>query len=107
MTTNLPAVPNLRLYQINMYFHGEPDADALKKVLDKGIRWIQYMPYCWFVLSSSDAERWYARLWPLLGDRDTMLICEVNSESVTCWIQQWVINWLAEAKEQIRESRPR
>ena len=103
---NLPAVPNLRLYQISMYFHGEPDADALKKVLDKGIRWIQYMPSCWFVLTSSDANRWYARLWPLLGNRDTMLICEVDPESIMCWIQQGVISWVTAARDEIRKSRP-
>lgn len=105
MTTELPAIPHLRLYQININFRGERDNDALEKAFGKGIRWIPYMPNCWFVLSSSDEQRWYARLWPLLGDRDTLMISEVDPETIQCWIQQSIIAWLTEARDQIRKSR--
>ena len=106
MTTDLPTtIPNLRLYQVNIYFHGELDHDAIKKTFDKGIGWIHYMPNCWFVLSSSDMERWYARLFPLLGDRDTLMISEVDPETIQCWIQNSTISWLTDARDQIRQSR--
>jgi len=105
VTTNLPAIPQLRLYQVNIRFHGEPDYEELTRAFDKGIRWTNYMPNCWLVLSSSDSERWYARLYPLLGDRDTLMICEVDPETILCWIQRNVITWLTEARDQIRKSR--
>jgi hypothetical protein len=106
VTTNLPAIHNLRLYQINLYFHGELDDDAIKKTFDKAIRWVQYMPNCWFVLSSSDIGRWYARLYPLLGDRDTLMISEVNPDTIQCWIQKSTISWLSDASDQIRQLLP-
>lgn len=107
MTTSLPAIPNLRLYQINIFFREQPDSDAIRKAFEKGIRSIQYMPHSWLVLSSSDAARWYARLWPLLADGDTMLICQVDPANIHCWIQKRVIDWLEEARGQIRKSRSR
>jgi len=63
------------------------------------------MPNCWFVLSSSDAERWYARLWPLLGDHDTLMISEVEPTNIQCWIQNPIIEWLKAARDQIVKSR--
>ncbi len=88
-----------------MYFHGELDEEAIKKAFDKGIRWIKYMPNCWFVLSSSELGRWYARLFPLLGDRDTLMIAETDPETLQCWIQKSTIKWLEEAMNQIIRSK--
>jgi hypothetical protein len=106
VTTDLPAIiPNLRLFQVNINFHGELDNDSIKKTFDKGLRWIQYMPNCWFVLSSSELDRWYARLYPLLGDRDTLMITEVDPETLQCWIQMSTIEWLTDARDQMRKSR--
>lgn len=106
MSTNLPAViRNLKLFHVSIDFRGEVDNEGLQKTLDKAIRWIQCMPNAWLVLSSSNAERWWARLYPLLGDADTMLILEVVPETMQCWIQQWKIDWMSEATKQIKESR--
>jgi hypothetical protein len=106
VTANLPAIPNLALFQITIDFHGDFDLAELEKILNKSIRWIKCMPNSWLVLSSSHADRWWARLHPLLGDTDTMLICEVDSETIQCWIQKWKIDWMTEAREQIRKTYP-
>lgn len=104
MTTNLPAIPNLKLFQISIDFQGDADLEGLEKVLNKSIRWIESMPNSWLVLSSSNADRWWARLHPLLGDNDTMLICEIDPDTIQCWLQQWKIEWMTEARKQIRQS---
>jgi hypothetical protein len=106
VTTNLPAIPNLTLFQISIDFRSDFDMDEVEKVLRKSIRWINCMPNSWLVLSSSNADRWWARLHPLLGDTDTMLICEVNPDTIQCWIQKWKIDWMNEARDQIRRSYP-
>lgn len=62
------------------------------------------MPNCWFVLTSSDVDRWYARLYPLLADNDVLLICEVKPGDISGWIAKWVIDWIAGAKERILKS---
>jgi len=104
VSTNVPAVTNLRLVHISIYFHRELDTEAIKKSFGKAIDWIHYMPNCWLVLTSSDPDRWYARLAPLLGDEDTLLICEIRAETVTGWIGKWIIEWIEKARDRISKS---
>ena len=93
------------MFQISMNFHRELDTESIKQAFNKSIDWIHYMPNCWFVLTTSAAERWYERLFPLLGDTDTLVITEVDPANITCWIQNWVIDWLHKSQERIEKSR--
>ena len=102
MTSKQSAATNLRIFQINIHFHDEPDPEALKKTFDKAINWIRYMPNCWLVLTSSDARRWYGRLSPLLGDSDTMLITEIDPDAISAWIQPWIIDWIDKSKKRMQ-----
>lgn len=105
MSTNVPAISNLRLLHISIDFHGELDTEAIKKTFAKAIDWIYYMPNCWLVLTSSDLDRWYARLMPLLGDLDSMLIYEVKPEALQGWIGKWIIEWIEKAQDRIAKSK--
>jgi hypothetical protein len=105
VSSNLPAIPNLRLFHISINFHGELDTENVQKAFSKAIDWIHYMPNCWLVLTNSDAKRWHARLAPLLGDTDTMLICQVQPDTIAGWIQNWIIKWIKESTERISKSQ--
>lgn len=108
MSGNLPALPdlpNLRLFHITIHFHKELDTEGLKKAFEKALDWIHYMPNCWMVLTSSDEQRWYGRLMPLLGDADTMLICQVDPKKIYGWMERWVIDWINQSQERIEKSR--
>jgi hypothetical protein len=105
VSSNLPAVTNLRLLHISIDFHGELDTEAIKKTFGKAIDWIYYMPNCWLVLTSSDPDRWYARLQPLLADLDTMLIYEVKPEALSGWLAGWIVEWIDKAQQRILKSK--
>ena len=105
MSSNLPAVTSLRLIHISINFGSEHDTEEIKKTFSKAVDWIYYMPNCWLVLTTSDTGRWYARLLPLLGDLDTMLICEVKPEEITGWIGRWIIDWVQKSQDRIFKSQ--
>jgi len=105
VSSNVPAITNRRLLHISIDFHGELNTEAIKKTFSKAIDWIYYMPNCWLVLTTSSPDRWYARLMPLLGDLDTMLIYEVKPEALSGWVGQWIIEWIDRAQQQIAKSK--
>ena len=105
MSSNVPVARTLRLVHISINFQREHDTEAIKKTFGKAIDWIYYMPNCWLVLTSSSTERWYARLLPLLGDDDTMLISEVRPNDLCGWLGRWVIDWIDKAQEKITKSK--
>jgi hypothetical protein len=105
VSSNLPVIRNLHLFHISITFHGELDTENIQKTFSKAIDWNHYMANCWLVLTNSDAERWYARLNPLLGDRDTIMICEVLPETVSGWMPRWFIDWITQARERIEKSK--
>jgi hypothetical protein len=106
VSSNVPAiVRDLRLIHITISFGGESDTEALKKVFSKAVDWIYYMPNCWLVLTTSDINRWYARLQPLLGDLDIMLIAEIKPEEISGWIGRWVIDWVEKSQDRISKSQ--
>jgi hypothetical protein len=105
VSSNLPAIRGLRLYQVSIYFEREPDTAAVQNIFRKAIAAISYMPGCWLVLTNSDAQRWYARLMPLLGDGDAMVICEVHPSTISGWIQESVVDWIIQARERIAKSQ--
>ena len=47
----------LRTYIITIHEDGEVDPVELNEKLDKAIDWIQYGPFCFLVLLTSEPER--------------------------------------------------
>jgi hypothetical protein len=73
---------------ISFDFSGPPKIKELKPVFDKALDWYRYTSNCWIVWSTNDAERWYARLKPLLDDGDTMLIIPFEFSPMTGFASQ-------------------
>jgi hypothetical protein len=101
VSDNLPAVTNLRLLHITLNLFRAVEEEELEKTFNKAIDYAHYAPNCWLVLTSSNVERWQGRLMPLLGDNDTLLICEVQPASIHGWIQNWIIEWIVKSKRRI------
>lgn len=105
MSSNLPALTNLRLIHIAINFGGEPDTEELKKIFSKAVDWIYYLPNCWLVLTTRDVGHWYARLQPLIGDLDVMVIAEVKPDEISGWIGRFVIDWIKKSQDRITKSK--
>jgi hypothetical protein len=62
---------------LHISFHfdkGGSKIEELKPEFNKALDWYRYAPNCWVVWTTTNAEGWYARLKPLLTDKDSMLV---------------------------------
>lgn len=78
----------------NEYF----DSDKLKVKLDLSIDWVKVMPNVFLLESTSEPDKWYDRLKPILSDNKFFLI-EVDIKRKTGWLPQWVWDWLKNKKK--------
>jgi len=81
-------------YHISLDLRSEVDEVALAKRLDLALDWIQYMPTCWIVRTTSDAGKWYSRLKPLLGKRGHLFICRLDISQRQGWLPKSVWEWI-------------
>lgn len=87
-----------QLLHISFDFKGTVDREALKKKFDLAIDWVQYLPCCWIVYTTSSPQKWYARLKPLLGPRDLMFICKIDITQRQGWLPKWVWEWIKKSR---------
>jgi hypothetical protein len=85
---------NTQLLHISFNFKGQVDYEALKKKFDLAIDWVHYMPSCWIVKTTSNAQKWYERLRPHIGPKDHLFICRVNINERQGWLPRWVWDWI-------------
>jgi len=73
---------------------GDPRISTLTPIFNKAIDWIRYAPNCWIVWTSSSPETWYGRLKPLLGEKDSLFIVEINVAERQGWLSRSIWDWL-------------
>lgn len=84
-----------RFFQITLSFVTErPPEKILERAFDRALDWFKYAPNCWIVWTTSDAEKWYERLRPLIGDADSLFIVALDIEERQGWMPQRFWDWL-------------
>jgi len=53
------------------------DIDAMVKVFNQGLTWCRCVGNSWLMKTTSDIDRWYRRIEPLLGDEHEVFICRL------------------------------
>lgn len=63
--------------------------DELKAKLDIAVDWVKLMPNVFLVFSTSDLDKWYSRLKPVLGDNQ-FFMADTNIEYKKCtgWLYE-------------------
>ena len=65
----------------------------LKTKLNQALDWVQIMPNTFIIKSTSDKEKWYSRLKPVLED-NTFFLVEIQLENRTGWLPNWIWDWI-------------
>ena len=85
----------------------EGDEEAIKQTFEKALDWIQYSPGCFIVKTTSDVQKWYARLDKVLGHDYQYFICEINLSRRQGWLSKSVWEWIRKqtpAKNSVSQS---
>jgi hypothetical protein len=69
-------------------------SDDIKLKMDLAIDWYMYARYCWIVKTTSDEDKWFARLKPLTGPGGLLLIIKIDHEHRQGWMSKDFWKWL-------------
>ena len=68
--------------------------EAVNEAMNKSLDWYRINKTTWIHYSSSDPEKIYARLAPLVKDTGNVFICELNIEKRQGWMKRSFWDWL-------------
>lgn len=79
---------------ISINIVGDVDEDALKEKFDLGLDWLQYIPGCWIVRTTSDTAKWLRRLSPILNNKCSMLIARIELPTQAFRLPVFAMDWI-------------
>jgi hypothetical protein len=68
--------------------------DQVKEQMNRALDWYRLEESTWIVYTTSDAEKWYARLSPLAKDSGSLFICKLDIASRQGWMNKDFWSWL-------------
>jgi len=68
--------------------------DQVKTKMDLAIDWFRITPNIWILYSSSDTDKWYARLKPLTYPEGSVFICRLDVKEHNGWMTKMFWEWL-------------
>ncbi len=85
-----------------VYIKRKPDVsyDAVKKVMDQSYDWYRINESLWVLYTTSDAEKWYERLSPLVKDAGRLFICKLDNTSRQGWMDKDFWSWIRREKKE-------
>jgi hypothetical protein len=79
---------------IGFAFYGEPKVKELETIFNLALDWLRYAPNCWIVYTSSDAQKWYSRVKPLLSENEFVFIVRIDLQERQGWLPKWAWDWI-------------
>ena len=70
----------------------------LKKKMNLALDWYRIKSDLWIVYSTSDPEKWYERLAPLVKDEGSLFICQIKESNRQGWMSKKFWEWLKEQR---------
>ncbi len=83
-----------RYLHVGFAFVGQPKISELVPIFNKADDWLRYAPNCWIIWTAESPEAWDARLKPLLGDKDMVLVCPINLKDHDGWLTREMWDWI-------------
>jgi hypothetical protein len=71
-----------------------PAEEILEAAFNSGLDWFKYAPNCWIIWTTSDAEKWYERLRPIIQEKDSLFIVAIRVEERQGWMSAKFWEWL-------------
>jgi len=85
---------NVQFLHISIDSKGQIGPKSLEGRFNLAVDWIHYLPNCWIVKTTSDAQKWYDRLKPYIGPNSSILICKIDLKERQGWLPKWVWEWI-------------
>lgn len=73
--------------------------DALKEKMDKAVDWYRIDESLWILYTTSDEDKWYERLEPLVRESGRLLICKLDVSKRHGWMDKDFWSWLRREKK--------
>lgn len=84
---------------ISFIFKDQPYLESLEPVFGKALDWLRYSDTCWIVYTSSDADKWYRRLKPEIGEKDNILIIKADPSERQGYMPKTVWDWFKKPRD--------
>ncbi|MGB8278638.1 MAG: hypothetical protein WCF20_12000 [Methylovirgula sp.] len=68
--------------------------EDVKKKMDLSRDWYRVTERLWILYTTSDSEKWYARLNRLVKDDGSLLICKLDMSDRQGWMSEKFWEWL-------------
>jgi hypothetical protein len=81
-------------YQIYISRKSDVTAEDVEKKINLAVDWIRLSPSFWIVYTTSDADKWQARLRPFVEPGGRLFICKLDLSDRQGWAPQKFWEWL-------------
>jgi hypothetical protein len=72
--------------------------DEIQAKMNKALDWFRYDDKCWLVYTSSDQDKWYVRLSPLVKPGGHALIWRLSMSHYKGWMTNRLWEWIRKCK---------
>lgn len=73
--------------------------DGVKKKMDHALDWYRIKEDIWIVYSTSDPEKWYERLGPLVKESGNLFVCQLDVSNRQGWMPKEFWKWLKKSRQ--------
>ncbi len=68
--------------------------ESLKEKMDLSRNWYRITENNWILYTTSNAEKWYSRLSPLVKDSGSLFICKLDMSERQGWMNEKFWAWI-------------
>lgn len=68
--------------------------EKVKETMNLSRSWYRLSEHYWILYTTSNSEKWYARLSPLVKDRGSLFICKLDMSENQGWIDKSLWDWI-------------
>lgn len=72
--------------------------ENVKKKMDLARDWYRIREDLWIVYSTSDPEKWYERLAPLIKKSGNLFVCQLEASNRQGWMPEEFWKWFEESR---------
>lgn len=86
-------------YCIHITRNGSATFDEIKQKMDSAVDWYRVSESFWIVYTTSDTEKWFARLAPFVKPSGSLFICKLDVSTKQGWMNADFWSWLRREKK--------
>ena len=85
-------------YVVYIKRNASASLDDVTKIMNNSLDWYRVEETLWILYTTSDAEKWYARLSPVAKESGNFFICKLDTSLRQGWMSKHFWSWLKREK---------